>query len=257
MIEFLQNRDWDILLADKILCQPDWDWSTDTARIDGYHFWYLISGEATVRTLNSSIKLLPGDIYLFNLDQSHYCTHDPKNPLHVYTCFFKENDVIKHKAYKKVRSTKLVCENPIFTGKLFSNLVRDYNNNNKEDCMVWLNAIMSEQLSQLDSENTNPISKVIDRINTNPTHQYTLDELSGLCGYSKNHFLRLFKAKMHISPMEYCIRSRLSLAKHYLLYSNYSINAISTLCGYSDISHFSKQFKKFEGISPNRYRNVK
>lgn len=256
MIEFLAYRDWDILLADKILCQPDWDWSTDTARIGGYHFWYLISGEATVKTLNSSTKLLPGDIYLFNLNQSHYCTHDPENPLHVYTCFFKENSLMK-KSFNNISSTKLVCENPIFIGKLFLNLVRDFNNNKKEDSMVWLNAIMSEQLTKLSSENTNPISRVINKINANPTRQYTLDEMSKICGYSKNHFLRLFKAKMHISPMEYCIRLKINLAKHYLLYSNYTINTISSLCGYSDISHFSKQFKKFEGISPNKYRNEK
>jgi len=49
------------------------------------------------------------------------------------------------------------------------------------------------------------------------------------------------------------LEERMALAEHYLKNSNLKLSDISDLLGYQEISHFSKAFKRWFGISPSHY----
>ena len=49
------------------------------------------------------------------------------------------------------------------------------------------------------------------------------------------------------------LEERMKLAEHYLKNSNLKLSDISDLLGYQEISHFSKAFKRWFGISPSHY----
>jgi YesN/AraC family two-component response regulator len=55
--------------------------------------------------------------------------------------------------------------------------------------------------------------------------------------------------------MDDVINSRINLAKKYLIYDHYTIAELVPLCGYSNMEHFFRQFKKITGETPNRFRN--
>lgn len=256
MKRFLNNKRWDIIVSNKVACMPEWDWYTKKNNWVGYHLWYVVSGEATVETNGRITKLLEGDVYLFNLLQAHYCQHNPDKPLTVLTVYFRESEELHQNYSQLVDSTKLIYDNPMFVRKLFENLRADFESVNREGALIWLNAILSEQLLQLKTSEVSRIMKIVNTINNKPTYPYTLSYLANRCGYSINHFLRLFKQEIGVTPMTYCLQVKMNLAKHYILYSNYTINEIAILCGYKDVAYFSKQFKQLSGMSPSVFRNA-
>ncbi|MBE6591666.1 MAG: helix-turn-helix transcriptional regulator, partial [Ruminococcaceae bacterium] len=74
-----------------------------------------------------------------------------------------------------------------------------------------------------------------------------------LCGVSEVYFRKLFLNSFGVSPKEYMIQKRMDYAKNLLKSGDFSISEIATLCGYTESCHFSREFSKREGISPNQY----
>jgi two-component system response regulator YesN len=60
---------------------------------------------------------------------------------------------------------------------------------------------------------------------------------------------------MGITFQNYVINLRLEQGKKLLSETNLSISEISEKIGYFSVSHFTKQFKKEYGVTPNVYRN--
>ena len=67
-------------------------------------------------------------------------------------------------------------------------------------------------------------------------------ETSGLC--------RIFKRYQGISPYQYLLRRKMSLAAQELIHTGGLIKEVAERLGYSDPYHFSRLFKSVHGISP-------
>lgn len=65
---------------------------------------------------------------------------------------------------------------------------------------------------------------------------------------------KLFTKVYKVSPRQYMTNKKLQHAKHLLLHTDLKIQAISEQLGFASQSHFSRQFKRWTGISPLRYR---
>ena len=75
-------------------------------------------------------------------------------------------------------------------------------------------------------------------------------------GYCTDHLRRLFRRAYGESPLEYLITLRVSYAERLMrrnAYLHYSVAEIATMSGFSDISYFSRTFKKRTGRSPREY----
>ncbi|MBL8026260.1 MAG: helix-turn-helix transcriptional regulator [Fibrobacteres bacterium] len=84
----------------------------------------------------------------------------------------------------------------------------------------------------------------------------TLDDLSKKANLSKNHFCAIYKKYLKISPIEYLIDLRIEYAKELLKNIDLTMAQISQTVGYEDEFYFSRIFKKRQGISPAKYRNL-
>lgn len=84
----------------------------------------------------------------------------------------------------------------------------------------------------------------------------TLEILAKSANVSKEHFARLFKKEMGISPIDYLIQVRLDNAKEKLIRTNMSIQEIAYHCGYNTPSFFYSYFKKRTGYTPMEYRRI-
>lgn len=67
---------------------------------------------------------------------------------------------------------------------------------------------------------------------------------------------RVFKKVYGITPLQFIDREKYSKARRLLKYSGNSIEEIAYMIGAANISIFSKQFKKWSGISPSDYREA-
>ncbi len=98
----------------------------------------------------------------------------------------------------------------------------------------------------------------VERIHTHFTqNEISVKELASLCGISEAYFRRLFAAKYGLSPKEYITKLRMDLAKTLLSSDDLSISNTALKCGYAEPCHFSREFTKHIGISPNAYRKEK
>lgn len=89
-------------------------------------------------------------------------------------------------------------------------------------------------------------------IDDHSSDMFGLADLSALSGLSKFHLVRIFK-KMHgLSPLAYRDQVRMAKARR-LLIAGHPIAQLSLTLGYADQSHFTRQFQRIVGTSPQRY----
>ena len=74
------------------------------------------------------------------------------------------------------------------------------------------------------------------------------------CGITESYFRRVFTRKYGVSPKEYIIMKKIEYAKSLLQSGGFSVSETAVLCGYAEPCHFSREFKKRCGVSPNQYK---
>ena len=80
-----------------------------------------------------------------------------------------------------------------------------------------------------------------------------VDKLHRICGISDTYFRRIFESRFHMSPREYVVKERITHARAILDGGDYdTVAEVAAAVGYSDPLYFSKEFKRFYGISPSR-----
>ncbi|NJL39701.1 MAG: AraC family transcriptional regulator [Leptolyngbyaceae cyanobacterium SM1_4_3] len=80
-------------------------------------------------------------------------------------------------------------------------------------------------------------------------------QLARELGWSDRHFATCFREQIGITPKAAARRIRFTRAHRLLTNSeNYALSEIATTCGYSDQSHFTREFHWFAGCSPTVYQ---
>jgi AraC family transcriptional regulator len=99
------------------------------------------------------------------------------------------------------------------------------------------------------------INKTFDYIESNIEKPMTLEELASVANFSKFHFNRIFLSIAGETPFQFILRVRIEKAAMLILANkNESITEIASKCGFSDISIFSRNFKRHFQISASKYR---
>lgn len=95
---------------------------------------------------------------------------------------------------------------------------------------------------------------VVKYIKQNLSEDLNIDKLSGMAYMSKSHFFRSFKNELGITPLEFIIKERIKHAKKLLSQPNYSVSDACYHSGFSNLTHFTILFKRYEGITPSLYK---
>ena len=99
------------------------------------------------------------------------------------------------------------------------------------------------------------INKSIAFINAQYTDHLTLDQLAGQVGVSRYHFSRIFKLSTGQTFKDYLNTKRLDAAKRLLELPDINVSQACFSVGFNDVSYFSRIFKRYEGVSPSKYKN--
>jgi AraC-like DNA-binding protein len=132
-------------------------------------------------------------------------------------------------------------------------------------------SFLAEYRSEIIEEETDETAEAAEE--TEPRYQYaqqavayidsniysdiSLDLMAEHFGITKMHIIRVFKRKFGITPMQYLIDKKISVAKSLLCGTVMPIKEIASLLRYSNTQHFSSSFKTATGITPNKYRQAK
>ena len=73
---------------------------------------------------------------------------------------------------------------------------------------------------------------------------------------SESTMLKVFRKIYSVSPKKYLDQLRYNESKFLLHQPKLSVNEIAEIIGYQNLSHFSRQFKKWSNLSPKEYRKA-
>lgn len=98
------------------------------------------------------------------------------------------------------------------------------------------------------------VQKAIKFIHDNMESEISLGNIADHVGINTSYLIRMFKAELEVTPLQYLTALRMERAKELLLDPKLTVKQISDQLGYSDIRSFVRFFKKAEGCTPNEYR---
>ena len=98
------------------------------------------------------------------------------------------------------------------------------------------------------------LRRVIDRIEQGFQSEISLASLAEEAGYSRGHFLKMFRTSMGMTPHRYLLKRRTDHARSLLKRREISIIDVAASCGFSSQAHLTQVFRKHVGVTPGDYR---
>ena len=107
---------------------------------------------------------------------------------------------------------------------------------------------------ELPYANTAVIEPAVSYIHSNyDKEMISVAFLAQLCGISQVHLRNLFMRRFALSPIRYVNRLKMTRAEELLSSQMYGVSDACFLSGFRDESYFSREFKKYFGVTPSEY----
>lgn len=105
-------------------------------------------------------------------------------------------------------------------------------------------------------ENDERVIQLLSYINENISQPQLLkvEQLAKTFLLSPTYLSEFFRKKVKMSLREYIIKAKLKLVEIRLLNSNFTLTEIAKELNYTDVSHLSKTFKKYTGMSIREFK---
>lgn len=256
----------------RVHCEPGWRldarWSS---YLKDFDLWFVSEGLGQMQLHDTTIELRPGVCLWMRPGGRYEATQDPDKRLIVSYAHF---DLLDRTGQPLSLDAPLPPEvltpaNTSLVDILFRHIASH---------TVWKHlpythrsptlALFRGLLMELDANSDRPIHAMAGtaqyhrqliqtaamHIMENPGQDYRVADLARQAGYSPDHFTRVFKEVIGVSPQAYIVRVRMDRAKQLLLESSLSISQIADTLGYTDLFFFSRQFKSTTGKTPRQYR---
>lgn len=114
--------------------------------------------------------------------------------------------------------------------------------------------LKSDAISESESRNMESMRKVMAYIENNFRNPIDEVSLAEKFGFSSTYFSRVFRKYTDISYKEFLTKTRLSAAKQQLLETDRCVTDIAMDCGFSDVRGLIGAFRKYENITPAKFR---
>ncbi|WP_274361980.1 helix-turn-helix transcriptional regulator [Paenibacillus thermotolerans] len=249
-------------------------------------FFYVISGEATLRLGPDHYRVLPGECVFYGRRSPHVL----RTPLFteyfsIHFSWHEPSAASVHPAYGlqevgedelQNRSETYVLEIPghgtVALPNHFSlpgmeplmmRIVKEYQQESLgspfllRGLLMELLASVLRQVTRQPSAGTaaSKIEPALHAMREQLAKNWTVSELAKLCGYHPSYFTQLFFQELGINPKQYLITERIRLAKQALLRGE-PIETVAERLGYGSVHYFSNNFKKETGLTPGEFRQT-
>ena len=94
---------------------------------------------------------------------------------------------------------------------------------------------------------------ILDHISNNLSVREVADHVH----LSPEYFTKLFKKETGQNIKNYIMQQKVDAAKDLLDHSEIPVSLVALELGYTNFSHFTQMFKKFENMTPSEYRKRK
>lgn len=126
---------------------------------------------------------------------------------------------------------------------------------------AWFVDKFNESASNISKKSENRSESVVERakkyIQENFRKDISLEDVSQKVDISSYYFSKVFKEETGENFIEFLTKLRMEEAKRLLEESDLSIKEVCSEVGYSDPNYFSRNFKKYAGITPTEARDMR
>ncbi|WP_159025481.1 AraC family transcriptional regulator [Aquimarina sp. Aq78] len=205
------------------------------------------------------------EVYSKNINTKGFCLDINPGLLDIEISDFLKNDLLFNQPFSGTLSIAL--------GKSlydFSNTISGYDfvqepiriiTNFKDDLLSFQKdlAIIEDSLQKITTKIhtqkllVSKLFKAREYIHLYYSHKIPLSALASISGISKYHFARVFKICFKMTPLQMQEKLRMEKAKELLHDDRISLTSIAYQLGYTDLSSFSKRFKKYYKMPPSQY----
>lgn len=236
---------------------------------------YVVEGEQEVLLSNTRILQKPGDLLLYTPGESHvnrnagaetlsyYCLHfDIDDPMMRQilclsgTCHYRAGEPVTQALSGKIQRLIELVRQPstfLLADRLESvSALCEFLAELARTLAVQLDNAQPLQLQVL--QMTRQLADWITMQVELPETEQSIEALITKLGYSTAHGCALFSKVYGMSPRRYRSQMKLKRARMLLFDNNLSIQQVGEKLGYSDVAHFSRQFKRWTSLSPQAYR---
>ena len=123
--------------------------------------------------------------------------------------------------------------------------------------MYLINSLLNhaiDQLYSIFSDKPSWLVELITQIYRQENSAWTVNDILNHTSYSHTHLIRTFKKYFGCSIVDYLRKVKISFATDYLKHTSYNISEISTILGFTSVSHLNHIFKEATGKSPLQFR---
>lgn len=152
--------------------------------------------------------------------------------------------------------TILPVENIASVVKIFEQIKTYFIHKKNRLLIIGLFYNLLYHISNANISSSNPLASAVEFLENNFTSEITNKILAENCHLNEEYFRKQFKKTYGISPKQYIIDVRLTMAKQMLSEGILKINVISEKCGFSNPYHFCRLFKDKIGITPSEYMKL-
>jgi AraC-like DNA-binding protein len=242
------------------ITHPNKDYFIERQHADYYVLEYVVSGKGYVICGDKEYEVEENDVYLIHPGMKHRYGSDANNPYEkMWINFFSGvfTDIISAYGLSNRVVFKAANCKELFAKLL--DLAEIYSDN--EDIYLQVSQIIFEIILHLVANCEKPnISttaiKVKEILDQSIYRKVTMEKLCKEMHLSKSQICREFKKYFDMTPYQYLLNRRITIAQNLLTKTTFSIKQISDSLCFADEYHFSNVFKKHNGMSPLTYRRA-
>lgn len=112
------------------------------------------------------------------------------------------------------------------------------------------------QVSDPGGERERLLEGVRRRVLALPGRALHVEALAAELGMSRSHFSHFFRARTGLTPARFITEVRVREAARLLVETRSSLKQIADACGFANVNHFSKVFRRFHLRGPGAYRRA-
>jgi AraC-like DNA-binding protein len=264
---YLQDPRWDgtiltIRRAGLIMAGPDY--GVERSELQGDDLIYCISGAGQIQTGGSWHEISAGQLGWLVGSLPHAHSADPHDP---WTVLWLRLDGPQLEAWRtrllgNGGAVVTITQGAVLAAwfqRLFACLRR-----RAPDCDLVLNALGADLLILLDGELRGisdrvmpaPIVRLTQAMSARPDLRWNEGDMQTVACISAAQLRRLFQQHMQTTPRAWLRRERILLAQELLLTPDIKVASVAEACGFADIYHFSREFKKCVGQAPRTWRHA-